>query len=71
MDKTGGGDIGLELFYNFDAESLQLPVFALSSRFDLPQAPILKGWIPQVHHDQKLGGESSAPPPPPESELKP
>ena len=46
MDKTGSGDIGLELFYNFNAKSLQLPVFALSSRFDFPQAPILKGWIP-------------------------
>jgi hypothetical protein len=46
MDKTGGGDIGLALFCNFNAESLQLPVFALSSRFDFPQAPILKGSIP-------------------------
>jgi len=35
-DKTGSGDVGVELFYNFNNESLRLPAFALSARADFP-----------------------------------
>lgn len=35
-DKTGSGDVGVELFTNFNNESLRLPAFALSARADFP-----------------------------------
>ena len=35
-NQTGSGDVGLELFYNFNTESLKLPAFALSARANLP-----------------------------------
>lgn len=35
-DKTDSGNIGVETFYNFNTEGLQLPAFALSARADLP-----------------------------------
>jgi hypothetical protein len=42
-EKTGSGDVGLEAFYNFNTESLRLPAFALSSRFDFPTGPDTEG----------------------------
>jgi len=35
-DKTGSGEVGLELFYNFNTESLHIPATVLSARADLP-----------------------------------
>ena len=35
-DKRNSGDLGLEAFYNFNTESLQLPAFAVSARAILP-----------------------------------
>jgi len=35
-NRTGSGDVGVELFYNFNTESLKLPAFALSARANLP-----------------------------------
>ncbi len=35
-DRTGSGDVGLEVFHNFNNESLRLPAIAVSARADLP-----------------------------------
>ena len=42
-DKTGSGNVGLELFYNFNVESSRLPAFALSTRLDFPTGPDTDG----------------------------
>jgi len=35
-DKTGSGDVALELFYNFNMESLYVPALALSAEAEFP-----------------------------------
>lgn len=35
-DKTDSGNVGLELFYNFNTEGVILPAFALAGRADFP-----------------------------------
>lgn len=42
-DRTGSGDIGLEVFYNFNTESLSLPAFAISAHADLPTGKDSRG----------------------------
>ncbi len=42
-DKTGSGDVGLEVFHNFNNESLRLPAIAVSLRADLPSGRDSRG----------------------------
>lgn len=42
-DQTGSGDVGVELFYNFNTESLKVPAIAVSARADLPTGKDSRG----------------------------
>ena len=42
-DKTGSGDVDLELFYNFNTESLYLPATALSAKAEFPSGEKSRG----------------------------